>query len=219
MKKTVSYFLTLFLLPNVYATVIWNGNSIFDVTDENINVTGDCYLQDTFTEINAITCDVTVEIEEDAIIHATQDAQEIDIYVQWPYSVTIKVHNDLEFRGVDGQPTENLYIYVYGDGAVRWEIDEDSTLKFNSTSNSGGVILWDTYYQGTIPVHIFKVSKQHQVTFGKRCAIGFSVESDCLPSDVRLDAVVESDDFDGSDKPYVVMDETSQFALKLIAVG
>ncbi|HTM05642.1 MAG TPA: hypothetical protein VL201_00205 [Patescibacteria group bacterium] len=220
MKHIILYFLTLFALPAIYATAIWNNTSIFDVTDENIEITGDCYLQESVTEINAINCDVTVEIKKDAIIHAQEEAQEIDIYAEWPYSVTIKVDHDLEFRGIDGQPTENLMIYVYGDGAIRWEIDEDSTLKFNSTSNSGGVKLWHTYYNQTIPIHIFKVSKQHQITFGKRCSIGFSVEDGCLTA--LTDVFIEADDVEGSDNnddPYIVMDNTSQFALKLVAVG
>jgi hypothetical protein len=216
MKRILLYFLTVLSLPNMHATVIWNNTSIFNVNDENIEITGDCYLQDEVTEINALNCDVTVEIKHDAIIHAQQDAQFIYIQAVWPYSVTIKVNHDLEFRGVDDQPTENLNIYVYGDGAIRWEIDDDSTLKFNSTNNSGGVKLWHTCYSQTIPIHIFKASKQHQITFGKRCSIGFSVEDGCL--EALTDVFIEADDADSSE-PYIVMDDTSQFALQLIAVG
>lgn len=215
MNKTIGYFMTLFLLSNTYATVIWQGNIIGDVTNENIDITGNCYFQQYETSINAINCDVTVEITKDCIINAQENALYFYVQAVWPYSVTFKVRHDLEFRGVDGQPTEALQIYVYGDGAVRWEVDEDSTLKFNSTHTSGGVKLWTSYYNG-IPRHIFKVSKQHQITFGKGCSIGYSVEGGCTTT--MLDTFIESDDADTS-KPYIIMDETSQFALKLIAVG
>lgn len=217
MKKYISYALILCLLSNIEATVVWQGNITGDVTNENIEINGNCYLQQPETSINAINCDVTVEMKKDSVINAQQSAQYLYVQAIWPYSVTFKVHHNLEFRGVEGQPTESLQIYVYGNGSVRWEIDEDSTLKFNSTDNSGGVILWNTFYEGALPINIFKVSKQHQITFGKRCSIGFSVEDNC--GITALDISIESDDINNSDKSsYIIMDETSQFALKLIGI-
>lgn len=217
MKKTFYVLAILVTFPTAHATVTWNSSSIFSVTDENIAITGDCYLQNDVTEINAINCDVTVEIKKDAIIYAQENNQYIYVQAIWPYSVTFKVHHDLEFRGVTDQPTEPLQIYVYGSGAIRWEINKDSSLKFNSTKNSGGVLLWHTYYDGSIPVHIFKCSKEDsQIIFGKRCAIGFSVEDECIEDSTLT--YFESDDLKGKDNPNIIMHETSSFALELNAV-
>ncbi|RTL07251.1 hypothetical protein EKK58_03685 [Candidatus Dependentiae bacterium] len=215
MKKTIFYFMTLLLLPKMHATVIWQGTNVVDVINENILITSNCKLTNNITEIHATECDVTVEITKDALIEAQQNAQYIYVEAVWPYSVTFKVHHDLEFRGVENQPTEDLQIYVYGNGAIRWEIDEDSKLKFNSTSSSGGVKLWISY-DNNFPIHIFKVSRQHQITFGKRCSIGYSIEGNC--GTTALETFIEADDAN-TDMPYIIMDETSQFAVKLIAVG
>jgi hypothetical protein len=217
MKYTSLLLLPLIFASGLCATANWSGNSVFDVTDTNLTISGDCYLQQNTITISAENADVVVFITADAVLHAQADWQELDVSVTWPYTVTFKIDHNFSLVGVDGLPTEPIYIYVYGDGAVRWDIEEGCTLQFTELNGSGPAQLWHVIQfigEGprATPKQIFRVEGQHRIIVGPNSSIGYYLE-DC--NEWFTQALVESSDYRSSGYPYINMHHEARFLLQI----
>ena len=216
MKKyqTILCLLLTCLLQNSLATVIWSGTDVHTVVNENIDITDDCFLDDPYIYVIAEECDVTVTIKESLLIQDKENAQAINFVAIWPYTITIKVQHYLEFRGVENIETEPLTIYMFGDGEVRWEINEDKKLKFNKKNTSGPTEIWIGLFDGPLR-HIFKSSDKKQIFFGPECLIGYAVEGS---TQWITNYEVQSEQYNADsskDYPRIKFDEGSQLAVEV----
>ncbi|HTM05638.1 MAG TPA: hypothetical protein VL201_00185 [Patescibacteria group bacterium] len=213
-NQTILCLLLACLLQNSLATVSWSGTNVHTVVDENINIIADCFLDDPFIYVVAEGCDVTVTVKKSLLIQAQANTQAINFVAVWPYTITVKVEHDLEFRGVENIETEPLSIYMFGDGEVRWEVNEDKKLKFNKTNTSGATEIWIGLFDGGLR-HIFKSSDKKQIFFGPECLIGYAVAGS---TQWTTNYEVQSGQYNAQsskDYPRIKFDEGSQLAVEV----
>lgn len=214
MKNPILCLLLACLIQKSYTTVIWSGTDVHTVVNENINIIDDCLLDDANIYVVAEECDVTVTIKKSLLIQAQENTQALNFVAIWPYTITIKMEHDLEFCGVENLETEPLSIYMFGDGEVRWEIQEGKKLKFNKTDTSGPTEIWIGLFDGMLR-HVFKSSDKKQIFFGPECVIGYSVAGSTQWS---TNYTVESSQYDShssKDYPRIIFDEGSQLAVEV----
>jgi hypothetical protein len=214
MKNPILCLLLACLIQKSWATVIWSGTDVHTVVDENIDIVDNCLLADSDIYVVAENCDVTVTVKKSVIIQAQENAQAINFVAFWPYTITVKVEHDLEFRGVENLETEPLSIFMFGDGEVRWEIKDGKHLRFNKTNTSGATELWIGLFDGQLR-HLFKSSDKKQIFFGPECLIGYDVEGS---NPWITDFEVESSQYhahSSKDYPRILFDEGSQLAVEV----
>lgn len=197
------------IMQQTQATVEWNGPITSNVIDENIDITGNCFLAFPTIYIVAEGADVTVTVKNKSLIQAQENCQEIIFVAVWPYTITIKVEHDLEFRGVENLETEPCYIYVFGNNEIRWEVKKNKHLRFNKTDSSGATQLWIGVFDGEIN-QIFKSSEQKQISFGPECLIGYAVNVN-IPWTTALEMQKNTDK-----SSYITFEKGSSFAVQII---
>lgn len=214
MKINILYLFFMCLAHKTWATIEWNGTSQLNVVNENLEITGDCQLTNPNLYIVADQADVTVTVKNQTLIQAGLEAQEISLVAIWPYTITIKVEHDLNFQGIENIETEPLYIYMFGNGEVRWEIKNDKHLKFNKTETSGPTQVWIGLFEGQLG-HVFKASDKKQITFGEQCLIGYAVPSNNQWTGAYT---IQSTNYDSSSKdhPHIIFHEGSKLTIQVI---
>ncbi|RTL07247.1 hypothetical protein EKK58_03665 [Candidatus Dependentiae bacterium] len=215
MKIRILYLFFMCVAHKTWATVVWNGTSQPNAINENLEITNDCQLTDS-PYIVAESCDVTVTVKSSALIKAQKNFQEIGIVAVWPYTVTFKVEHDLAFEGVELLETEPLYIYLFGNSQIRWEVKDGKKLTFNKTKTSGPTELWVSLFGEGQPVQIFKAYDKKQISFGENCLIGYAILGNIQWTSAYT---IQSSTYNPSsskDYPHITFDEGSQLNIEII---
>src|SRR4051812_29344650 len=106
MKIPIVCLMLACLVQKTWSTITWTDTSTDSAINENVDITNNCLLTNSNLYIVAEEADVTVTIKNNSTIQAQQIAQEISLVAIWPYTITIKVEHDLEFRGIENIETE-----------------------------------------------------------------------------------------------------------------
>lgn len=216
MKMRILYLFFMCLVHKTWTTVEWHGTNQPSAINENLDITNDCLLTNPNIYIAAYECDVTVTIKNSALIKAQNNSQEITIVAVWPYSVTIKVEYDLTFEGIENIETEPLYIYMFGNGQIRWEIKKGKKLSFNKTETSGPTELWVSLFSEGQPIQIFKAYNKDQISFGKNCLIGYAIFGNTQWSGAYKIQSGAYNPSSSKDHPHITFDEGSQLNIQII---
>ena len=181
--KKIIIFTSLLSMQFMHSTVEWSGTSCDNVINQDVIINGDCQLEPGITSILAIDANITINLNDDAVIaiatltDPTVDQSHIQLYATYPYTITVIVNKKLTFKGAPGYKDRPLTVTVEGTGAVHWIIEEDGKLTFTADDNGGSAELW-TYITngGEIPSHTIVLHDQKQVHFGKRSKWGYMLD-------------------------------------------
>ncbi|QQR54014.1 hypothetical protein IPH25_04150 [bacterium] len=134
--------LTLLLThsPDIYGAQLWNGTP-FDVTDQDINVTGGNQTFSTgHTYVTAVNNDISIDISSPTIFEGNPSGRSIlHLIANEGHTITIHVNDNLTTQGSASGSSDHLLILYHGKGTIVWEIVGDKILdfSFNPTKKSG----------------------------------------------------------------------------------
>lgn len=182
-KKLLYHYILLFILlmplKNFSTTAVWNGllgsNSFIN---QNIEIAGNTTLLLGTTTVSASNQDITILVKEKAILASNENGPStLILEAIYPWSITILIEKNLEFRGVENNLSIPLTIIEQGDGNITWIVQDNTELTFGSSDTQGGTLL-TIYFNGSImPKHTFEINGNGKITFKRHSKIGYQIFS------------------------------------------
>lgn len=199
MNKLYNYLLFLPLLIPLHAsaiTAIWNGSLVSNsFVDENIQIDGNTTLMLGTTIVSASTHDIIILVNNDAHVNSNDSGQStLILEATYPWTITVQVHKNLEFGGVENNLNIPLIILEQGDGSINWVIEDNTSLVYGSSDTRGGTLL-TLYFDGLIlPKHTFDVHGDGKIKFERHAKIGYRIlSSESFTEYAIFDAVNPTD--------------------------